>query len=73
MLTTNPNGFRGKKHHNVVRRRLTYLHANLGQIDFHSKLLPGIDVGIMRFLKGSFQFMKLVGGKCSAITTMFFL
>ena len=49
---------------------LTNLHANLWQIDFHSKLLPGIDVWIMRFFESSFQLVKLVSGKCGPITTM---
>ena len=52
---------------------LTDLHANLGQIDFHGELLPGIDVWIMRFFESSLQLVKLVSGKCGPITPMLLL
>lgn len=62
-----------------MRRRVvasgvvTHLDADFRKIDFHSELLPGVHVRIMRFLEGSLELVQLVGGEGRPVSTMLLL
>ena len=49
----------------------TYLYSRLRQIYFESNLFPGVNVWIMRLLKGPFQFFELSRGESRADASLF--
>ena len=49
----------------------TYLYSRLRQIYFESNLFPGVNVWIMRLLKGPFQFFELSWGESRADAPLF--
>ena len=49
----------------------TYLYSRLRQIYFESNLFPGVNVWIMRLLKGPFQFFELSRGESRPDASLF--
>lgn len=51
----------------------THLHTHFRQIHLHGELLAGVDIGVVRLLEGTFQFMQLVRGEGGAIASVLLL
>lgn len=51
----------------------THLDPHFRKIDFHSELLPGVHVRIMRLLEGSLELVQLVGGEGRPVSAMLLL
>lgn len=52
---------------------MTHLDADLGQVHLHGQLFAGIDIGVVRLLKGPFQLVQLIGGERCAVASVLFL
>lgn len=51
----------------------TYLHSYFWEIDLHGQLFSTVHIGVVGFLKSSFQLMQLVSGEGGPVTTVFLL
>lgn len=47
----------------MTKIHFSYLHSDLGQVDFEGQLLSAVHVRVVRLLEGSLQFVQLEGGE----------